>query len=124
MLVINQVNKDWTCHDDKMAAYCQEVRKLEDKFEDLEYGHVLRDKNEAADELAKMGSSRAVVPPGVFMQQLHEPSLPRPKQVPPTPSGAQEDTQPDSNDVMAVDSNWHTPFVDYLGSRKLPEDSA
>jgi hypothetical protein len=92
---------------DKMAAYCQEVRKLEDKFEGLEYGHILRDKNEAADELAKMGSSRAVVPPGIFMQQLHEPSLPRPKQIPPAPSGALEESQPDPSAVMAVDSDWN-----------------
>jgi hypothetical protein len=26
LLVINQVSKDWTCQDDKMMAYCQEVR--------------------------------------------------------------------------------------------------
>ena len=28
-LVINQVNKDWSCTSDKMDAYCVEVRKLE-----------------------------------------------------------------------------------------------
>jgi hypothetical protein len=31
--------------------------------------------NEVADELAKVSSSQAVVPPVVFMQELHEPSI-------------------------------------------------
>jgi hypothetical protein len=32
-------------------------------------------KNEVGDELAKLGSSRAMVPTGVFLQELHEPSI-------------------------------------------------
>ena len=39
-----------------MAAYCQEVRQLEDKFNDLELNHISRRLNEAADTLAKMAS--------------------------------------------------------------------
>jgi hypothetical protein len=35
----------------------------------------LRGKNEVTDELAKLGSSRAMVLPRVFMQELHEPSI-------------------------------------------------
>jgi hypothetical protein len=34
-----------------------------------------RGKNEVTDELAKLGSSRAMVPTGVFLQELHEPSI-------------------------------------------------
>jgi hypothetical protein len=40
-LVVNQVMKEWSCLDDNMAAYRQEVRKLEDKFDGLELTHVL-----------------------------------------------------------------------------------
>ena len=29
-LVINQLNKDWSCSSDKMDAYCAEIRKLEE----------------------------------------------------------------------------------------------
>jgi hypothetical protein len=35
-----------------MAAYRQEVRKLEEKFDDLDLHHILRRDNEAADALA------------------------------------------------------------------------
>jgi hypothetical protein len=37
--------------------YCQELYKLENNFDDLEYLHILWGKNEIADELAKLGSS-------------------------------------------------------------------
>jgi hypothetical protein len=49
--------KDSSRHDPKMEAYCKEVRRLEDKFHGLEFNHVARIYNEAADELAKITSS-------------------------------------------------------------------
>jgi hypothetical protein len=42
MLIINQANKEWSCLDDNMLLYCQELRKLENNFDDLEYLHILR----------------------------------------------------------------------------------
>jgi ribonuclease HI len=41
MFVINKVNKDWSCLDDKMLLYCQELQKLENNFDGLEYLHIL-----------------------------------------------------------------------------------
>jgi ribonuclease HI len=67
LLVINQANKEWLCLDDNMMMYCQELRKLENNFDNLEYLHILWEHNEVADELAKLGSSWVVVPLGVFM---------------------------------------------------------
>jgi ribonuclease HI len=58
-LVINQLNKDCDTTSEKMDAYCKEIRKLEGKFYDIEYSHMVRDKNQAADALSKLGSSRA-----------------------------------------------------------------
>ena len=55
-LVVNQVMKESSCHDTNMAAYCQEVRRLEDKFNGLELNHIPRCLNEAADALAKAAS--------------------------------------------------------------------
>jgi ribonuclease HI len=57
-LVIDQVMKNASCHDDKMEAYCKAVRALEDKFYDIELNHVLRRYNEEAEELAKIASGR------------------------------------------------------------------
>jgi ribonuclease HI len=55
-LVIDQVMKNASCHDDKMEAYCKVVRALEDKFYDIELNHVPRRYNEEADDLAKIAS--------------------------------------------------------------------
>jgi len=72
-LIIDQVMKTSSCHDPKMEAYCKEVRRLEDKFYGLELVHVARRYNEAADELAKITSTRGTVPPDAFSRDLHEP---------------------------------------------------
>src|SRR5688572_22956909 len=47
-LVVEQVMKEWRCHDRKMAVYFNEVRKLEDKFDGLELNHVTRCFNKVA----------------------------------------------------------------------------
>ena len=74
-LVIDQVMKESNYHDPKMEAYCKSVRRLEDKFDGLELNHITRKFNEAADELAKMASARALVPPNIFARDLHKPSI-------------------------------------------------
>ena len=74
-LVIDQVMKNSHCRDPKMEAYCDEVRRLEDKFYGLEVNHVTRRYNETTDELAKIASGRTTVPPDVFSQDLHQPSV-------------------------------------------------
>jgi hypothetical protein len=58
-----------------MEAYCDEVRRLEDKFYGLELNHIARRYNETADELAKIASGRTTVPPDVFSWDLHQPSV-------------------------------------------------
>jgi hypothetical protein len=39
------------------------------------YTHVVQDKKKATEELSKLGSSRAKVPHGVFIQDLVNPSI-------------------------------------------------
>jgi ribonuclease HI len=80
-VVVNQVNKDWNCTKETMDAYCAKVRKLEKNFKGLEILHVVRDLNVAADILAKLGSDRAQVPPGIFVEELTSPSIKQPKPV-------------------------------------------
>jgi hypothetical protein len=68
-----------------MDAYCAKVRKLEKNFEGLEIHHVVRDLTVAVVILAKLGSDRAHVPPGVFVEELTSPST---KQLEPITSDA------------------------------------
>jgi ribonuclease HI len=75
LVVISQINKDWDCSAESMGKYCAAVQKLEDKFEGLEFHHVERDRNAAADALSKLGSSQAQVPPKVFVQEVSRPSI-------------------------------------------------
>jgi hypothetical protein len=58
-----------------MGAYCAEVRKLKKHFQGLEILHVLLDSNIAVDVLAKLGSDRAKVSLGVFVEELSAPSI-------------------------------------------------
>jgi hypothetical protein len=75
LLVVQQVNKEWDYNKETMDAYVQEVRKLENKFSGLEVHLVLWEHNVGMDILSKMGSTRAQVPAGVFVQELKQPSI-------------------------------------------------
>jgi ribonuclease HI len=44
LLVVNQANKEWSCHDDKMLWYCQELHKLENNFDGLKYLHIFEER--------------------------------------------------------------------------------
>ena len=67
--------KESSYHNAKMAAYCQEVRQLEDKFDGLKLNHIPRCLNEATDALAKAAFGRELVPTGVFASDQHKPSV-------------------------------------------------
>jgi hypothetical protein len=83
---------------ENMDAYCLEVRKLKNKFYGLEFHHVVCNNNVAADVLSKLGSTRAQVPAGVFVHELHAPSIPE-------PAPATTDTAPSQagHEVMMID---------------------
>lgn len=95
--------KDWSCLNDNMAAYCQEVRKLEDKFDSLELSHVLRHNNEAANQLANFGSRREATPTDVFVEHLHQPTIAK-KEV------SEEDTTRQVSMVDTVDAESVPPM--------------
>ncbi|XP_066323858.1 uncharacterized protein [Miscanthus floridulus] len=80
-LVINQLNKDWSCSSEEMDAYCAEIRKLEGKLYGIEYHHVVRDQNQLVNQLSKLSSSRTAIPPRVFVQDLLAPSIKEDKEV-------------------------------------------
>ena len=104
-----------------MNAYYMEVHKLESKFYGLEYHHVIRDNNVATDVLSKLGSSRAQVPAGVFIHELYKPSIP---EQPSTSMTTDPGPSEPSREVMMIDVDWRTPFIDYIKEQKLPSDKS
>ena len=91
-----------------MNDYCTTVRKLEDKFEGLKFQHVERDHNAAADALSKLGSSRAKVPPRVFVQEVQQPSI--------TVGHSEECNTVDQ--VETDPNDWREPIIKYIKMRK------
>jgi ribonuclease HI len=100
-VVINQVNKSCDRNKENMDAYCLEVPKLENKFYGLEFYHVVRDNNFAADVLSKLGSTHAQVPAGVLVHELHAPSIPEPAPMTTDPA-----LLPAGQEVMMIDVDW------------------
>jgi hypothetical protein len=100
-VVINQVNKSRDRNKENMDAYCLEARKLENTFYDLEFHHVVRDNNVAADVLLKLGSTRAQVPASVFVHELHMPSIPEP-----APTTTDPAPLPAGQEVMMINVDW------------------
>jgi ribonuclease HI len=147
-LVIDQVMKNSHCRDPKMEAYCDEVRRLEDKFHGLELNHIARRYNETADELAKIASWRTTVPPDVFSRDLHQPSvktddMPEPEKAsalpeapsaqPEAPSAQLEAPSAPEGEALCVEEerngvppnrDWQTPYLQYLHQGELPLDRA
>jgi hypothetical protein len=95
-----------------MGKYCTAVRKLEDKFEGLEFHHVERDHNAAADALSKLGSSQAQVPPGVFVQEVLRPSISL-DQV----EECNIMSQPESDS-----DDWREPIIIYIKNEEESDD--
>ncbi|XP_039805043.1 uncharacterized protein LOC120669340 [Panicum virgatum] len=117
-VMIQQVNKDWECTQEKMDAYYREIQKLESKFYGLEFHHVLRDYNVAADVLSKLGSKRALVPAGVFVQSLRSPIVNIEEEPP---------TKPDlvpalGQEVLIADPDWRAPLIDFIMNNKSYPD--
>jgi ribonuclease HI/transposase InsO family protein len=114
LVVISQINKEWDCSNDSMGKYYTAIRKLEDKIEGLEFHHVERDRNAAADALSKLRSSRTQVPPGVLVQEVPRPSI--------SPDQTEEcnvlnQPESDSND-------WREPIIRYIKNEEEPDDKA
>jgi hypothetical protein len=140
--------KNSHCRDRKMEAYCDEVRRLEDKFYGLELNHVARRYNETTDELAKIASGRTTVPPDVFYRDIHQPSVktddtPEPGEASAQPEDAsahpeEASAQPEvssaaEGEALRVEGerngvtpnrNWQTLYLQYLHRGELPLDKA
>jgi hypothetical protein len=110
-LVIDQVMKNASCHDEKMEAYYNVMGSLEDKFYGIELNHVPRKYNEEVDELAVIASGRITVPPNVFAQDVAKPSVDlgsapsnqeEPTGAPKNPAGVEPMDKDPSNEVFVL----------------------
>jgi hypothetical protein len=137
----NSHYRDW-----RMEAYCDEVRRLENKFYGLELNHIARQYNETTDELVKIASGRTTVPPDVFSRDLHQPSVkiddaPEPEEAsaqpevplaepevpsaePEAPSAIEEEALlvEEERNGVTPDPDWQTLYLEYLLRGELPID--
>ena len=74
-LVAQQLLGTWDSKDPLMPAYCREVEAIAGHFKGYQVEHVDRRKNEANDALSRLGSKRKPVPPNVFLDIFHNPSV-------------------------------------------------
>jgi ribonuclease HI len=85
-LIVNFSNKSYTPKDEHMAAYLEELRKMEKRFQGLEQKHIPRGENMEADEIIKCASHRLAQLAGVFEERLFKPSA--------SPTSARSDPPP------------------------------
>ncbi|XP_039827234.1 uncharacterized protein LOC120688961 [Panicum virgatum] len=98
-----------------MDAYVEEIRKLENKFSELEIHHVDRDNIVGADVLSKLGSTRAAVPLRVFVHELHHPLVKIQSQQ------ATDAKAPTTvREVLMIEEDWRLQFIDFIREFKLP----
>ena len=74
-LAISQINGDFDAKDPKMVSYRSVILKMSDRFEGLEFHHVARESNQAADVLARFSTKRDPIPPNIFLERLFKPSM-------------------------------------------------
>ena len=80
--------------------------------------HIDRQKNEAVDALSRLGSQRKPVPPNVFLDVLHNPSVKL------LSEADLAIPNPEAQLVAAlhVIPDWTVPYLAYMNRGELPED--
>ena len=74
-LVVQQVSGTWDALDANMALYQFHVQQISGYFEGCVFRHIPQAKNDAADTLSKLGSSRQAIPTGISLEHLRKPSI-------------------------------------------------
>jgi hypothetical protein len=108
-----------------MDAYCTEIRRLEGHFEGIEFQHVPRNNNVAADVLSKLASRRALVPASVFVQDLRKPSIKLLDPDNPEALPNDQHSAPPRDVLMSEkEDDWRKPFIDFILDQLVPNDKA
>jgi ribonuclease HI len=110
-LVIDQVMKNASCHDDKMEAYCRAVRALEDKFYGLELNHVPAGTTRRWTSSRRSRPGGSLSPPNVLARDIAQPSVAlephpsnhtEPSGAPSNPAGTVPMDEDPSNEVYVL----------------------
>jgi hypothetical protein len=124
-VVIEQFNKEWDCIKDTIDVYYAGIYKLECHFEGIEFQHVPRSNNVAANVLSKLGSRRALVPASVFVQDLRKPSIKLLDPDNPEPPPNDQNSAPPRDVLMSEkEDDWRKPFIDFILYQLVPDDKA
>ena len=68
-----------------------------------------------SDVLSKLGSTRTAVPPGVFVHELHHPSVKVQSQ-----QATDIEAAATVREVLMIEEDWRTQFTDFIKEFKLP----
>ncbi|XP_010238965.1 uncharacterized protein LOC104584880 [Brachypodium distachyon] len=138
-LVVKQTMKTCDAISDTMIAYRDMYNTLEGNFDGCELVHVSRASNEEANHLANLGSTRAAVTPGVFLETIHQRSIKDKsatisvKKSPNSDPTADSAISPDNPaneqaaagvvEVLAIEPTWIKPLLVYMLRQELLEDT-
>jgi ribonuclease HI len=122
-VVMEQVNKEWDCVKDTMDAYYIGIHKLEGHFEGIEFQHVPQNNNVAANVHSKLGSRRALVPAGVFVQDLCKPLIKLLDSDNPEPPQPDQTSAPPRDVLMSKkEDDWCMPFINFILGQLVRDD--
>ena len=105
--------------------------KVREEFEGLELHHIPRLKNQAADDLAKIGSKREAISSNVFLEHIHSPSVQEDPFIEeaPQPKSATDPIEVEVPavvdlimEVLVITLDWTEPYIAYILRKELPED--
>src|SRR3954471_13845572 len=141
-LVVQQTMRNCNAIADNMEAYQKLYNELEGNFDGCELNYITRDNNTEADDLANIGSTRAPVPPGVFLESINRRSIKAQEATPEavvdgedapeitqvaatTPSEETTTSASDSTSLTKFEGPvWTKPFLRFLIEGTLPQDVA
>ena len=101
-----------------MAAYRREVDIVAGHFKGYQVDHIDWRKNEAPDALSRLGSQHKPVPPNVFLDVLHNPSV----KIPIEEELAIPDPEAQLVAALHVIPDWIVPYLAYMNRGELPDD--
>ena len=81
----------------------------------MEIHHIYRDNNVGANVLSKLGSTRAAVPPLVFVHELYHPLVKDQSQ-----QTIDVEAPTTVREVLTIEEHWRIQFIDFIKELKLP----